>query len=535
MTSQPINWSPSDQTQINECLDHVLLSPVFEKSPRQQDLLRYLVKETLAGNAHRLKGYTLGVEIFGRSADFDPSADAIVRVQIGRLRTMLREYYMLHGQSEAVLFALPKGSYAIDITFSDSLKISAQTSAAMSDSVPNSIEHDASLAVLPFTNLGPSANHADSEHDYFSDGLTDNLIYELSRLSGLFIISRQSSFNYRGTIKSPREIGAELGVKYLLEGNVQLSGKRVRVTARLIEASTGGYLWSERYESTLHEIFALQDEITLGIVKALQIKLAWVEAELFGHEGTESIEAHDALLRGMACHWKYTPKYVAEARTHFARAVEIDPMYAAAHAWLARSILFQWVMRWDLDANLKELAYDHAQKAVALNSHLPYALSILGWAHLWLKQRDPSISACRQAVALDPNNAEAQLFLSFSLSAAGRGEEALFYIEKALRHNPHSSTFYEFTLGQAYFVLKNYNKAIAAYKRGCELSETFPPNHIFLCSTYALMGMEDEMRSSREIVLAIMGGDKSKMIEPPWLDEELAQRYEQLLQYAGLK
>jgi hypothetical protein len=178
----------------------VLLSPVFEKSPRQQDLLRYLVKETLAGNAHRLKGYTLGVEIFGRSADFDPSADAIVRVQIGRLRTMLREYYMLHGQSEAVLFALPKGSYAIDITLSDSLTISAQISASIPNTIPNSIEHDASLAVLPFTNLGPSTNHADSEHDYFADGLTDNLIYELSRLSGLFIISRQSSFNYRDAI-----------------------------------------------------------------------------------------------------------------------------------------------------------------------------------------------------------------------------------------------------------------------------------------------------------------------------------------------
>src|SRR3990167_894243 len=119
MTSQPINWDPSDQTLLNECLDKVLLSPVFEKSHRQQDLLIYLVKETLAGNAHRLKGYTLGVEIFGRGVDFDPSADAIVRVQVGRLRTMLREYYSLYGQSEVVLFELPKGSYAVDITLRD--------------------------------------------------------------------------------------------------------------------------------------------------------------------------------------------------------------------------------------------------------------------------------------------------------------------------------------------------------------------------------------------------------------------------------
>lgn len=530
MNNQPIKWSPSDQTLLNECLDRVLSSPVFEKSHRQQDLLRYLVKETLAGNAHRLKGYTLGVEIFDRGEDFDPTVDAIVRVQVGRLRTMLREYYSLHGQSDAILFDLPKGSYAVDFTLRDFSETPIQAFAPIPYTTPNSIEHEASLAVLPFSNIS-----SDSEQDYFADGITDNLIYELSRLSGLFIISRQSSFNYRGATKSSKEIGAELGVKYLLEGSVQLSGKRVRVTAKLIDANTGGHLWSERYESTLHEIFSLQDEITLGIVKALQIKLAWVEAELFGHEGTESIEAHDELLRGMACHWKYTPKFVAEARIHFTRAVELAPTYAAAHAWLARTLLFQSIMKWDLNVNLRDIAYDHAQRAVALNDHLPYALSMLGWAHLWLKHRDQSIANCRQAVALDPNNSEAQVFLSFSLSAAGRGEEALFYIEKALRHNPHSSTLYQFTLGNAYFVLKDYNKAVSAYKRGVALSATFIPNYVLLCTAYAQLGMEDEMRISREAALSIMGGDKSRMIESLWTDEGLAAAYEHKLQVAGLK
>lgn len=530
MFSSPIKWNPSDQALLHECLDRVLSSPIFEKSHRQQNLLRFLIKETLAGNAERLKGYTLGVEIFDRGTDFDPTVDAIVRVEVGRLRTKLREYYALHGQSDAVLFELPKGNYVVDITLRDFSRSLAQASAVVSDSWPTRFEHDASLAVLPFTNLG-----SDSGQDYFVDGITDNLIFELSRLSGLFVISRQSSFNYRGATKSSGEIGTELGVKYLLEGSMQRSGERVRVTVKLVEASSGGHIWSERYESNLQEIFALQDEITLSIVKALQIKLAWVEAELFGHEGTESIEAHDALLRGMACHWKYAPKFIAEARVHFTKAVELDPAYAAAHAWLARTLLFQWIMKWDLDDNLKERAYEHAQRAVALNSRLPYALSIMGWTHLWFKQRDPSIAKCRQAVALDPNNAEAQLFLSMCLSSAGFGEEALFYIEKARRHNPHSSTVYEFALGQAYFVLKDYEKALAAYKRGCELSETFLPNHIYLCTTYALLGMEDEMRASREISLSIVGGDKSRLPTPPWLDEGLAVTYEHMLQIAGLR
>ncbi|MDZ4212397.1 MAG: hypothetical protein U1C59_11870, partial [Methylotenera sp.] len=324
MSSSLTKWNSNDLTLLDECLDSMLLSPVFEKSHRQQDLLRFLVKETLAGNAQRLKGYTLGVEIFGRGTDFDPSVDAIVRVEVGRLRTKLREYYSLHGQSDAVLLDLPKGSYAINISLRDKDATPVLASSLAPKAWPNGFERDVSLAILPFTNIGSNA-----EQEYFVDGIVDNLIFELSRLSGLFIISRQSSFRYRDAKKSSKEVGAELGVKYLLEGSVQLSDKRVRVTVKLIEANSEGYIWSDRYESNLQEIFALQDEITLSIVKVLQVKLSPTEAELFGHEGTESIEAHDALLRGMACHWKYSPKFIAEARVHFSRAVELDPTYAS--------------------------------------------------------------------------------------------------------------------------------------------------------------------------------------------------------------
>lgn len=529
MNGQPIKWDKNDQALLDECLDRVLFSPIFEKSHRQQALLRYLIKETLAGNAQRLKGYTLGVEIFGRGSDFDPNVDAIVRVEVGRLRIKLREYYNLHGQTDAVLFDLPKGSYSIDITLRDKGAAPIPIPVITTQTWPNSMEHAATLAVLPFSNLS-----SNPEQEYFVDGIVDNLIFELSRLSGLFVISRQSSFRYKDGKKSSKEIGNELGVKYLLEGTAQISVSRLRVNVRLIETNSESCIWAERYESNLQELFALQDEITLSIVKALQVKLSPAEAELFGHEGTESIEAHDALLRGIACHWKYSPKFVAEARVHFSRAVELDPHYAAAHAWLARTLLFQWIMKWDLDNSLREQAFAHAQKAVAINDKLSYAQSMLGWAHLWLKHRDPSIAACRQAVAIDPNNFEAHIFLSMSLSSAGFGEEALYYIEKAQRMNPHSSPFYEYTLGLAHYVLKDYDKAIACFKRGCALSATFPPNYVYLCTTYALLGMEEELRTSRESFLSIIGGNKS-LIEPPWTDEKLAGEYERQIQLAGLR
>ncbi len=518
-----------DQALVHECLERLLSSPPFEKSPRQQDLLRYLVKETLAGNAERLKGYTLGVELFGRGVDFDPTTDAIVRVEVGRLRTKLREYYGSNGNVDAVVFALPKGGYVIDIHASGNRRSSERPVITTPKSADKLFEQEISLAVLPFANLS-----ANPEQEYFVDGIVDNLIFELSQLSGLLVISRQSSFRYRNSDKSSQEIGGLLGVRYLLEGNIQLSEKRVRVTVRLIEAQTSASVWADRYDGNLQEIFALQDEITLSIVKQLQIKLSPAEAQLFGHEGTESIEAHDELLRGIACHWKYAPKFVAEARAHFTKAVELDPNYASAHAWLARTLLFLWVMRWEPDEALYQDALVHAKKAAAINSRLPYVQSILGWTHLWHRNRDECIAACRQAVAIDPNNFEAYIFLSMSLSCAGFGEEALYYIEKAQRMNPHSSPFYEYTLGLAHYVLKDYEKAIATFKRGCEIGATFPPNFVYLCVTYQQMGLKAETLATRHAYFAILGGDTSKILLSPWLEKNLHDQFVRLMVEAGI-
>lgn len=527
MTTTPADLGIETQALLDDCLSRMLASSLFTKSPRQQDLLRYLINQTVSGNAARLKGYVIGVEVFGRGTDFDPAVDAIVRVEVARLRTRLKEYYADAGLSDALHIELPKGGYAVEFRRRDTAvpqpPAATQRRARLLDDKP-------SLAVLPLANLGP-----DPGLDYFVDGITDSLIHGLGRISGLFVISRQSSFAYRGTQKPSETIGEELGVKYLLEGSVQRAGQQVRVTTQLVVAATGERIWSERHESSVQDIFALQDEVTHSIVKALQVKLARAEAEFFGHAGTASVEAHDALLRGLECHWKYAPPAVAEARQHFSRAVEHDPAYAAAHAWLARSMIHQWIMKWSDEPDLREQASHHAARAVALDERLPYAHAVSGWVSLWCKQRELALAASRHAVALDPNNPESLNMLSMVLSSTGYGEEALFYIEKALRLNPHSSPFYEFVLGQAFFVLEDYEKAIAAYQRGCELSPNFVPNHVYLCTIYALLGMEEEMRARRDDFLTLIGGNKALLIEPPWIDDKLAATYEHLLQLAGLR
>ena len=173
-------------------------------------------------------------------------------------------------------------------------------------------------------------------------------------------------------------------------------------------------------------------------------------------------------------------------------------------------------------------------RAVELNEKIPFTLAIYGWACLWDKQRNAPIALCRKSVGMDPNNSEAHIFLSQCLTAAGYGEEALFYSEKAKRINPKSSPFYEFATGQAYYVLEEYDKATEAFKRGAKLSNTFPANYIYLCVTYALLGREKELFASREAYFSILGGDKTLSPAYSWTDDKLAATYEHLIEVGGL-
>ena len=526
----PVHDRPeAERSQIDACLAKILASPQFAQSERQRRFLRYIVTETLAGRTDRLKGYSIGVEVFDRARDFDPAVDAIVRVEAARLRAKLREYYEGEGRGDPVRFDLPKGSYvpAVHLATARATGEPGSPSAAAAQH-PAPIEGKPSIAVLPFANMS-----ADPGQEYFADGITDGLITELSRLSSLFVISRHSSFVYKGLSKRAEEIGAELGVRYLLEGGVQRAGDRVRITAQLIDTTSDAHLWAERYDRELKDVFAVQDDVTRRIVAVLQVKLAGSEAERLGHEGTGSIEAHDALLRGLERFWVYTADTVEQARVLFAKAVELDSGYAFAHAWLARTLAYQWLSLWDPRDETLEQAYEHARMAVDLDPNMPYAHSALGWVQLWRKQEEAAIAAGRRAVALDPNNADAHLFLSVTLSAAGRGEEALPHIQKGMRLNPYPSSFYQSALGFCYFVLDDFDKAIAACKRGVELSEVFMPNHFWLCATYTQLNRHEEALIEREKMLALTGGRKP-VIRSIWLNEGLRQRMQGLKQVADL-
>ena len=521
-------WTDAQGLEVDECLARVLASPMFAQAERQQRFLRYIVAETLAGRAEKLKGYTIGVEVFDREPSFDPAVDAIVRVEAARLRSKLHEYYAADGSKDKLRFDLPKGAYAVCISWQEPPTAAVQHVGA--DRLPhlNQIVDRPSLAVLPFANMS-----SDPEQDYFADGITDSLITELSRLGGFFIISRHSSFVYKGVSKRAEEIGKELGIRYLIDGSVQRSGQRVRITAKLVDSWSGAHLWAEHYDRQLKDIFAVQDDVTQRIASILQVKLTADEAERHHYGGTANMEAHDSLLRGLERLWAYEQTSTEQAQIHFERAIALDPGYAAAHVWLARALTMRWIFFWDERNEMLERAFQHVRMALDIDPQLPLAHAVLGWVQRWRGQKDAAMDAGRRAVVMDPNNADAYVFLSLSLSAANFGEEALHYIETGMRLNPHPSTLCQFALGLCYLVLEDYEKALQAFKRGTELTESFIPNHSFLCIIYTLQHRKDEARVEREKAFSLTGGRKP-LTQSIWLDEGLAQRIHTFGQLAGL-
>jgi TolB-like protein len=251
MTSPSARLTEAESSTVRACLERILLSAPFAQSGRLQRFLTLVVTETLAGHADRLKGYTIGVEVFDRDPSFDSAIDPIVRVEAARLRAKLREYYDREGRNDPIRLELPKGRYAVRIA-----------------PHPLPIEEKPSLAVLPFTNMS-----SDAEQGYFAAGVTDALITELSRLPDLFVISRHSSFAYLNMDKRVQEIGQELRVRYLLGGSVRRAGNRVRVTTQLIDASSGRHVWAERFDRELQDILAVEDDVVRRILAVLQVKL----------------------------------------------------------------------------------------------------------------------------------------------------------------------------------------------------------------------------------------------------------------------
>src|SRR5262249_52121639 len=336
-----------------------------------------------------------------------------------------------------------------------------------------------SLIILPFVNLSN-----DPEQEYFSDGLTEVLTSDLSKISSLFVIARNSAFTYKGKAVKVQDVGREMGVRYVLEGSVLKAGDQVRITAQLIDAATGYHLWSERYDRPLKDIFVLHDEVVQKIVTTLKLQLTLEEQGWIVRKHTDNLEAYDAFLRGMEYVGRLTPEANAQARPLFEQALALDPQYAEAYASLSLTYWLEWALHWSADPQSLERALALAHQAVALDDSLPIAHSSLSWAYAGTQQYDQALAEGERAIALDPNNADSYAHQAQALILAGRAEDALRLMEQAMRLNPRYPPWYLFELGWAYRITGRYAEAVATLKEAISRGPYFLPAHVNLASSY---------------------------------------------------
>jgi adenylate cyclase len=342
-----------------------------------------------------------------------------------------------------------------------------------------------SIAVLPFANMS-----GDAGQDYFSDGMTENLITNLSKVSGLFVIARNSVFTYKGRPVKVQDVGRELGVRYVLEGSVQKASEHVRIHAQLIDAATGFHLWAEQFDRRLDDLFALQDDVANDIIAALQLELTESERQRLANRYTKSIAAYDYYLRGEAAYERIGPLVERlDARRYFQTAIDLDPDFALAYARLALTYTGQIIGA--PDASLDE-AWELAQQAMALDGSLPQVYVTLALVQGYRGRHEEAIAAAERAIALDPNYADGYVALATVQNWAGQQDDALEAIGKAMRLNPRAPGAYLSVAGQIYFHLGRYDAAIATLERVLARDPNYERVRIVLAATFAHAGrLED--------------------------------------------
>jgi TolB-like protein/Flp pilus assembly protein TadD len=365
---------------------------------------------------------------------------------------------------------------------------------------PASIEHMAfplpdkpSIAVLPFTNMS-----GDAEQEYFVDGITEDLITDLSKLSGLFVIARNSTFTYKGKSVKVQQVAEDLGVRYVLEGSVRRAGEQVRINAQLIDATTGGHLWAERYDGSLVDVFALQDDVTQKIVSALAINLTEDEETRRRGKETSNPDAYDAFLEGWARYRLYTRDDFIKAIPHFERALELDPDYGRAHAALAAIYSESWRNDWVvIGGNYPEIsrrARKHLQEA--MKDPTPLAHRVASYVYVFENQYDDAMAEAQRAIDLDPNDPIGYEAMAWVLVHVGRAAESLDFIKRAERLDPLSNYLYR--LGEAQFHLERYDEAATTMLKYSESHEDNKFPLLYLAAAYGHLGREQEAKSAFE-------------------------------------
>lgn len=451
--------------EVRGQVEKVLSSGIFAASERMCRFLRFAVERSLEGRGAELKEYLLGVEIFDRSASFDPRVDPIVRVEARRLRSKLRSYYETQGRDDGLIIEFPTGTYAPRI----------RRRGAADKGAPGE-QPAGNIAVLPFANLSP-----DPDSEYFSDGLTEELIHALTRVEGLRVVAWNSAARLKDTQQELATIGRQLKVPTVLMGSVRKSGDRLRILAQLVDTASGHYLWSETYDRRTEDLFAIQEEISRAIVSSLRIQLLGPAAARVGRT-TWNLEAYDLYLRGRF-HWNRRVREGLQlAIQYFTQAISVDPHFAPGHAGLADAYSLLADHGLSLPGEVMPKARAAALRALELAPDLAEAHTSLGIIQsLYDWEWRQAGEHYRRAIELNPGYATGRHWYACDyLALLGRFDEALSEMEVAVRLDPLSPVMNE---SQAYILLlaRRYDEALEQHVATLE----FHP-HFF--KSYTAMG-----------------------------------------------
>ncbi len=359
----------------------------------------------------------------------------------------------------------------------------------LSARVEEVVSENPSIIVLPFINMS-----GDVDQEYFSDGLTEDLITDLSKISNLFVIARNSAFTYKGKAVNVQEIGRDMGVRYALEGSVRKAGQRVRITAQLIDTTSGGHIWADRYDRNMDDIFALQDDVTQKIVSVLAVKVGEGEKQRIYDRDTDNVAAYDYFLRGLEYSNRFTPEGNIKARELFEKAIDLDTGYTMAYAKYGWTYLTEWMMGWSEDERNLERARELAIKAISTGDTVGSAYCLLGHSYLWKKQHDKAIAIYEELESMNYGMAEALSDYASVLNFCGRPEEAIQLLQKAIRLDPLFPVFNSFNLGHAYYLVGQYPEAITHLREALVHNAEFFPARLFLVATYVALDRFEEAR-----------------------------------------
>jgi adenylate cyclase len=352
-----------------------------------------------------------------------------------------------------------------------------------------------SIAVLPFTNMS-----GDPDQQYFSDGVTEDIITELSRFRLLFVISRNSSFRYREAAVDVQDVGRKLGVSYVLEGSVRRAAQRIRITAQLIEAATNRHVWADRYDRGIDDLFEVQDDVTRTIVATLVGRLEDTEIRGSGRKPTENLQAYDLLLKGIQLLRGYGAEDNRRARELFERAVELDERFALAHAYLALSLVVEHGYA-AAPNSTKQRALDIAHTAVRLDPEDGRCHQYAALVHLYREEFEICLSHYERAVALNPNDANGLSQFGLALTLAGRANEGIQLIRRAMRLNPFHPDWYWDDLAVALYGARQYDEAAAVNLR--LTAHKKPWFHARLAACYFRLGRLEEARAQAAEVMRL--------------------------------